>query len=120
MQLSEDETKLLITNKKPVNVEWVLAASIAENNEENKNNQEKSFDSKIDYNHDDNGLENEEILKAVSQKSKHKKYNLKQSQTTCNLDEVESILYGGFSSRFWMYRKHINVSEPSKFPFYAW
>lgn len=45
---------------------------------------------------------------------------LKQSQTTCLIDQIESIIFGGFSSRFWIYRKHINTIDPSKFPFYAW
>jgi len=38
--------------------------------------------------------------------------------------DIEGIVYGGTSSRFWLFRKHINciesVSELQKVPFYAW
>ena len=52
--------------------------------------------------------------------NENRKYYLKQSTTTCGLDEIQSIIYGGFSSRFWIYRKHMNTLENNKIPFYAW
>lgn len=31
-----------------------------------------------------------------------------QSKCSTKLDEIKGFIYGGFSSRFWMLRKHIN------------
>ena len=39
------------------------------------------------------------------------------------MDEVESFVYGPFTSRFWMLRKHIMMIEKekiSKLSFYGW
>ena len=66
MQISEDETNLIITNKKPVKMEYILASTAIKYTEETEQNQDNTFDSKMDFNHDDDGLENEEILMAVS------------------------------------------------------
>lgn len=47
------------------------------------------------------------------------------SWATCNVDDIEGFVYGPFSSRFWMMRKHINSIDNTKgkkmkLPFYAW
>lgn len=47
------------------------------------------------------------------------------SWASCNVDDVEGFIYGPFSSRFWMMRKHINSIDNTKgkkmkLPFYAW
>ena len=52
-------------------------------------------------------------------------FNYHKSSTSCKLDEIKGILFGGISSRFWMLRKHLNslcVSHyrTEKVPFYAW
>jgi hypothetical protein len=33
------------------------------------------------------------------------------SSASCRLDQVEGILFGGISSRFWMLRKHLNTID---------
>ena len=30
------------------------------------------------------------------------------SKSSCKLSEIQGFVYGGFNSRFWMLRKHIN------------
>ena len=30
-----------------------------------------------------------------------------QSSSSCNIEDIQAILFGGTSSRFWIYRKHI-------------
>lgn len=30
------------------------------------------------------------------------------SSSSCHVDDIQGILFGGTSSRFWMFRKHIN------------
>jgi len=49
-------------------------------------------------------------------------YKYKHSSCSCSLDEIEGFIFGGFSSRFWMYRKHINSSgeRTDSMPFYSW
>ena len=48
---------------------------------------------------------------------------LDKSHASCNLDEIEGIIFGGFNSRFWMLRKHVNMTpsgELNNLPFYCW
>jgi len=80
------------------------------------------LESSIDMNFlDDNtGLENERTLKCFVA---NKKLFLKVSEASCKLSDIEGIVYGGFSSRFWIFRKHINSmakTENGEMPFYAW
>ena len=47
------------------------------------------------------------------------------SSACCYLRDINGIMYGGISSRYWMLRKHINSLEIAKMadedmPFYAW
>ena len=45
------------------------------------------------------------------------------SSSSCKIRDIQSIMFGGLSSRFWMLRKHINLMEPEelkKLPFYSW
>ena len=47
------------------------------------------------------------------------------SSSSCKLEEIRGILYGGISSRFWMLRKHLNLHKIEDYkkenvPFYAW
>ena len=45
------------------------------------------------------------------------------SNATCKISEIQSILYGGHSSRFWMLRKLTNNMESQdldNLPFFSW
>ena len=59
-------------------------------------------------------FENEREIEVFSQ-GPSKKYNLKESSTSCKLSEIESIIYGGKSSRFWMLRKHLSSIRNKEF-----
>ena len=59
-------------------------------------------------------FENEREIEVFSQ-GPSKKYNLKESSTSCKLSEIESIIYGGKSSRFWMLRKHLSSIKNKEF-----
>jgi len=55
----------------------------------------------------------------------NKKYKLQESSASCNFSEILNIIFGGFSSRFWMLNKHINQLEKLQFfknevPFKSW
>ena len=49
-----------------------------------------------------------------------------ESHASCNIDDIQSIIVGGMSSRFWLLRKHMNcfntkkIKESEITPFYAW
>jgi hypothetical protein len=45
------------------------------------------------------------------------------SEGSCYISEINSFVYGAFTSRFWLLRKHINSMEHKELehlPFYAW
>jgi hypothetical protein len=45
------------------------------------------------------------------------------SSASCSVDDVQGIIFGGISSRFWLLRKHFNslsTQELKDLPFYCW
>lgn len=69
-----------------------------------------------------NGLIDESERAELDESSK---YVIKKSAGSFEISDVESIVYGGASSRFWIFRKHINSMniqdiKANKMPFYAW
>lgn len=68
------------------------------------------------------GVENENTL---VREINNNKYTLKSSNSSFRLRDVEGFVYGGLSSRFWIFRKHFNMMEPKDFnretvPFFSW
>lgn len=56
-------------------------------------------------------------------KLRNARKKLDHSSASCKLSEIRAFIYGGFSSRFWMLRKHINSmskQELKEFPFHSW
>ena len=53
-------------------------------------------------------------------------YQKGQSSASFNIEDVEGIVYGGVSSRFWMLRKHLcslsveDHKKGEKIPFHSW
>lgn len=52
-------------------------------------------------------------------------FDKKHSSASCKLNDITGIVYGGFSSRFWMLRKHVNsidmkTIKDSDMPFFSW
>ena len=96
--LSSDQQSLLITIKKPV---------------EKNNLFDSESSSEDDYLEENMEIEHENLVEFKEFRSK----------ASCKLSEIRGFIYGGFSSRFWMLRKHINQLEHSgleNLPFYAW
>lgn len=64
------------------------------------------------------------------------RFQFTQSSTSCALTDIEGIIFGGFSSRFWIYRKHLSCLDANilmkdtkkrkfrdgktELPFYSW
>ena len=47
----------------------------------------------------------------------------KLSNASCKIADITGLVFGGFSSRFWMLRKHINsldTQQLNKLPFHCW
>lgn len=45
------------------------------------------------------------------------------SNASCFIKDIKAFIFGGFSSRFWILRKHINLierDEQKKLPFFSW
>ena len=45
------------------------------------------------------------------------------SKSSCKVDDITSFVFGGFSSRFWLLRKHVNsmsLKELHNLPFFCW
>ena len=69
-------------------------------------------------------LENERILK-IHSTGPDRQFDLKKSSASCKISEIQQIIFGGLSSRFWMLRKHLNAMLKkdhitNKVPFYSW
>ena len=69
-------------------------------------------------------LENLEMQ--ISQKvNEEKEFDKKQSSASCALEDINGVVFGGFSSRFWMLRKHVNsvdmkTIKDDDMPFFSW
>ena len=55
-----------------------------------------------------------------------KEFKVQKSQASCKLNDIDSFVYGPFTSRFWLLRKYINMLDTEKLssddnvPFHAW
>ena len=38
-------------------------------------------------------------------------YTISKSNSSCKISEIQSIVFGGFSSRFWLLRKYMNAID---------
>ena len=112
--------------------------------------QRKMFDEALPDRHSAHSFEAEDVLAEDEQEDEDlpefdennetarikDRYNFTESSTTCKISDIQGIIYGGFSSRFWIYRKHLccldydvlmKDTKKKKFrggktelPFYAW
>lgn len=126
MQLSADKNFIEIVNKKPVDQPYnILRADPFTLREKERRYYNKRI-SQIRRTHsglfeendkitekfqkertDKVGIENDICLEFQSQKLK--RMELKISNSSCHLDDIQSFVYGPFTSRFWLMRKHINL-----------
>ena len=66
----------------------------------------------IDKDSDNDGIDDDEI-----------EFACKKSKSSCRINKIKSFLFGGFSSRFWILRKHINsmqIEDLDDLPFFSW
>ena len=109
--LSADETELVILNQKPVlrqdeKVEVDIDAALQ------KGMRKEELNELIDNDSDGDGLDDDDI-----------EFVCTKSRTSCSITDIKSFLYGGFSSRFWMLRKHVNSlnnEQLDSLPFFNW
>ena len=117
MYISRDEKELIVINRKPVS----LAKRVFETNEEELRrldselkNKKRSEADRIEEDYCptelDEDLDNIEFMES-------------RSSASCKIDDIQGIIFGGQSSRFWMLRKHISsqhLRKKDKMPFYSW
>ena len=63
------------------------------------------------------------IKDAENRKERFQTVGTKVSSASCRFDQIEYFMYGGFSSRFWALRKHINCLQDEQLenlPFKSW
>lgn len=67
------------------------------------------------------GIENEVILEYLINTAQD--FVLDGSSSSCYIDDIEAFVFGPFTSRFWLLRKHIMMLDKQKvasMPFYGW
>lgn len=87
-------------------------------------------DNNLEWDSNDERLDNEEDVSSSEDELDNPNYKRdyahRKSNASCNIDEIQSIIFGGFSSRFWLFRKYMNTIDPKKLlddefvPFYSW
>ena len=115
MRLSEDGSELLIYNLKPVTHPQYT-------NEVDRGEVLKMRSEKLGERNA--GLDGEQHLPTeVSEDGQHLSFNRVASAASCKIADIKSFIFGGFASRFWMMRKHVNSLPRAllkHLPFYSW
>lgn len=97
---------------------------------EDETQQDEESDEETESSKDETELTYEQMRKQARRRKRKLRddnvvFKKTKSWASCNVDEIEGFIYGPFSSRFWMTRKHINSIDNTKgkkmkLPFYAW
>lgn len=86
------------------------------------NEELKKFHEKGELERTDEGCEVETDLQW--RQTGLKEFKVKKSAASCHVADIEGFIYGPFSSRFWLMRKHMNSLQSQKkkiqIPFHAW
>lgn len=128
LSLSQDGREIIITNRKPLGEQKADHEGHLHSHDE-----EDSYGSteEVEKKEDDvpcilNQLDQEDVEAMRKQEEEEENefaFKNVKSSASCMLSEIDSFLFGGCSSRFWMLRKHINSqtrTELDKVPFYSW
>ena len=86
-------------------------------------NRDKGTDLTVEAQGKETEFENEDFMDF--QLNTMKDYTLKESKSSFCISDVQNFVYGPFTSRFWMLRKHFmhidgNSQQLQNFAFYAW
>lgn len=117
LQLSEDgETLIIHNNKMNTNPIYIYEKTPADIIEMRKQMKEATL-----------------LGEEYKEPEKPYEYTYLQSSSTCNISDIQGIIYNGASSRFWIYRKHLisldydtmkfDNQKPGvkcSYPFFSW
>ena len=132
LSLSSDGTKFETTNRKPIpdyDIELPKENNFNFDANLNLETLEDKDDEDANYKTMPQGLmiqmdqEFEQIREEREMGPQIEKFDELPSSGSCAIDEIESFVYNGCSSRFWMLRKHINCMSRTKLdtlPFMSW
>ena len=112
LYLSEDERKFIVINKKPK-----LKAK-TEKKEEEDDGTVMGASSKVRQELLGEQPDSDEVQDV-------REFDMEESESKagCYIKNISGFVFGGFHSRFWMLRKHINSlprAQLTKLPFYCW
>lgn len=98
----------MITNRKPIeNLKYILEADpdfLKDAKDKMRNKEDCAPEDRIEADYLPTELD-EEIDQIEFKESR--------SSGSCYIDDIQCIIYGPLSSRFWMLRKHINTKTPA-------
>ena len=117
MHLSIDKERLVITNRKPCHkiehtLEW--DRDIIKQKQKTARNQHRCTEEHVD---------SEYCPTELDEEKDGIKFKEQISNATCNINDIEAIIFGGQSSRFWMLRKCVNSmskKDLEQMPFFSW
>ena len=90
-----------ITNRKPVDhTEYILEADKFKVQAEREKQYEKIYE-----------LEQKKVQYSAQQQDEDPEFRNCPSSSSFNIDDIQSISFGGLNSRFWMLRKHFNSAS---------
>lgn len=117
IQLSKTKDKLIITNRKPIiNPVHVLEADrdLIEDHKRRCRN---------GHRHEHEHVDSDYCPSELDECRDHVKFEETLSSASCLVSDIQAIIFGGQSSRFWMLRKHINSMSSKQLrnlPFHSW
>lgn len=112
--LSNDESSLIINNIKPSKNQYILESDPHEVKKKQQEYNKKKQNMKLKGG------------KEKSDQNEEEDHEIDRSSGSCKVSDIQGIIYGGLSSRFWMFRKHVMFTrflrkkDETKLPFFAW
>lgn len=130
LQLDPEGEKLIITNRKPVeDFEYTLSNDPKEIRQLRKeyNSRRREYEKQTKeakVKHGFQSSDDEEYLNTeLDEDIDEVEFKNFQSSSTCSVSDIQGFIFGGFSSRFWMLRKHIiqmDYKSMNQVPFFSW
>ena len=80
----------------------------------------------ISFEDNDDILNDFDDISSSDDESTNKDYKWKISSSSCEISNIKNLIFGAFSSRFWLFRKYmnqmktVNFKTKSRIPFYSW
>ena len=117
LQLSKTKDKLIITNRKPI----IKPIHVLEADRDLVEDHKRKY--RNDHREEQEHVDSDHCPSELDESRDQIKFEETISSASCLVSDIQAIIFGGQSSRFWMLRKHINSMSPKQLknlPFYSW